>query len=75
MLGTQGHAACCSQKLRFGTEPDLEQWGGGRCLLQVLVKVKQSDAHKVVSRTLANEWQVLAWLGKYLSGEPSGVKS
>lgn len=48
MLGTQGHAAYCSQKLRFGTEADLEQWGGGRCLLQVLVKIKQSDARKVV---------------------------
>lgn len=47
-LGTQGHAAYCSQKLRFGTEADLEQWGGGRCLLQVLVKIKQSDARKVV---------------------------
>lgn len=46
--GNTGHAACCSQKRRFGTEPDLEQWGGGRCLLQVLVKIKQSDACKVV---------------------------
>ena len=47
MLRTWGRAACCSQELRFGAEPDPGQWGGGRYLLQVLVKVKQSDAFKV----------------------------
>lgn len=53
MLRTWALAACCSQELRFGAEPDPGQRGGGRHLLQVLVKVKQSNAYKVVSLDLS----------------------